>query len=54
MKRVHRRWHRRIGCLLLPVIGLTLAVLCFAPAAAPANAALPPALSGESPAAGRN
>ena len=48
MKRVHRCWHRRIGCLLLPVIGLTLAWLCFAPATAPTNAALPPALSGES------
>ena len=48
MKRVHRRWHRRIGWFLVPVIVLTLAMAGFLREIPPDNATLPPSLTGAS------
>ena len=52
MKRVHRRWHRRIGWLLVPVIALTLALIGIVRELPPDNAVLPPALTRASAAVG--
>ena len=52
MKRVHRRWHRRIGWVLVPVIALTLALADSMREVLPDNAALPPALTGAAAAGG--
>ena len=41
MKRAHRRWHRRIGWLLVPVLALTLGLIGFTRDAPPDNAAVP-------------
>ena len=51
MKRAHRRWHRRIAWLLVPVFAGTLALLVFTREVPPDNAVLPPALI-QAPAAG--
>ena len=44
MKRIHRRWHRRIGWFLVPVIVLTLAMAGFMRELPTDNATLPPVL----------
>ena len=52
MKSVHRRWHKRIGWVLVPII---LATLCLAGLMHPApldNVELPPILKGASGALG--
>ena len=53
MKRAHRRWHRRIAWLLVPVFAGTLALLGFTHEVPPDNAALPPALTHALAAGGR-
>ena len=53
MKRAHRRWQRRTGCLLVPVIAGTLALLGFTREGQPDNAALPPSLTQATAAGGR-
>ena len=45
MKRAHRRWHRRMGWLLLPALVLTLVLIGLTDSVMPDNAALPPALT---------
>ena len=53
MKRAHRHGHRRIGCLLVPVIAGTLVLLGFTREVPPDNAALPPSLTQATAAGGR-
>ena len=45
MKRAHRRWHRRTGWLLVPVLAGTLALLGVTHEVPLDNAVLPPALT---------
>jgi len=44
MKRSHRRWHRLIGCAVLPALALTLLSTWWARRPPPAAVELPPAL----------
>ena len=52
MKRVHRRWHRRLGYLLVPALAFALGLIAWTREAPRDNAALPPALTGTPPAKG--
>ena len=45
MKRAHRRWHRIIGCLLVPVLAALLGLLAWRLGTPPANTTLPPAVA---------
>ena len=53
MKRAHRRWHRRMGWVLVPVLVFLLSLIGLARTAPPDNAALPPPLGGALPVEGR-
>ena len=52
MKGVHRRWHKRMGWVLVPVILVTLCLAGLMHQVPPENVELPPILKGASEAQG--